>query len=296
MQLPTAMPDNWFARHAALSEALGVNIEQARWLVMLGEGLADFVVAGGGRDAAEFYAHEETTPAMYRLAFDECNERLARIVSALVATTESKEDGRLCILEVGAGYGSATEYILPVLTRSCSEYIYTDISQFFLDHGRAQFAADHGERLRFALYNVEEPPAPEIDGRCDMVVAASVLHATERVDVALRNVRDALRPHGVLVLVEETVFHPAFDLTMGLQQGFDRFARDAVRQTHPLLSPAQWLAALASAGFEDAHICTLDAADFSIAETLGFKVRLSTDGSVICAWHVSIVVRSHPLS
>ncbi|NJL35423.1 MAG: methyltransferase [Leptolyngbyaceae cyanobacterium SM1_4_3] len=103
----------------------------------------------------------------------------------------------------------------------------------------------------------------------DVVIAASVLHATRNIAETLTHIRRLLRPGGLLLLLEETQFHAPFDLTMGLQQGFDRF--EDSRQQHPLLSQAQWQHALSAAGFTD---CQVFQPPDPIAEWLGFDVFL----------------------
>ena len=52
-----------------------------------------------------------------------------------------------------------------------------------------------------------------------------------------------------LLAIEETVFHPAYDLGMGLQQGFDRMADRDLRPDHPLLSRVGWAEVLGRSGF-----------------------------------------------
>jgi pyochelin synthetase len=76
-----------------------------------------------------------------------------------------------------------------------------------------------------------------------------VLHDTRSIAATLGFLRGLLAPGGLLLLIEETRFHRGFDLSMGLQQGFDHFADEELRQDHPLLSREGWRDALARAGF-----------------------------------------------
>src|SRR5262249_11592952 len=90
----------------------------------------------------------------------------------------------------------------------------------------------------------------------DVVVAAGVLHDMTQIRRSLRSVRSVLAPGGLLLMVEQTTFHPWFDLTMGLQQGFDGFQDTDLRTTHPLLDREQWRAEAAAAGFTDFAVLT----------------------------------------
>ncbi|MEO1521577.1 MAG: phosphopantetheine-binding protein, partial [Cyanobacteria bacterium J06633_2] len=81
-----------------------------------------------------------------------------------------------------------------------------------------------------------------------------------------------LKPGGVLLMLEETKFYAPFDLTMGLQQGFDRFEDTGLRQHHPLLSRDEWRRSILEAGFTDFQVV---AQQNTIAEQLGFDVLIA---------------------
>ena len=49
------------------------------------------------------------------------------------------DNGKIRILEIGAGTGSATSFVLPVLPQSQTEYVYTDLSEAFLTHAKKKF-------------------------------------------------------------------------------------------------------------------------------------------------------------
>ncbi|HEY7415544.1 MAG TPA: hypothetical protein VH593_10155, partial [Ktedonobacteraceae bacterium] len=53
---------------------------------------------------------------------------------------------------------------------------------------------------------------------------------------------------------EETRFLQAYDLNMGLLQGYDRFEDTHLRPTQPLLSKEKWLALLEEQGFSSLHV------------------------------------------
>ena len=64
------------------------------------------------------------------------------------ATTLSKEvllaalpeDHQLVVLEVGAGTGSTASSVLPLLKGRCRRYIFTDVSEVFLNQAQRRFA------------------------------------------------------------------------------------------------------------------------------------------------------------
>ncbi|TMC24029.1 MAG: methyltransferase, partial [Chloroflexi bacterium] len=218
--------------------------------------------------SAEIYLSSEIREA-YRI-FHTSNTMLQILMQEVVALT--KEDETLHILEIGAGFGTATAYLLPILPSSRTAYSYTDISTYFLQEAQEKFAAY--PFVTYQLLDIEKNP--QAQGyemqHFDVIIAASVLHATANIAQSLGHVRSLLKPHGLLLLLEETKFHPIFDLTMGLQQGFDRFADTELRQAHPLLTRDMWYEVLTQQGFSSAAI--LNKAG-TLNEFFGFDIVLA---------------------
>ena len=95
------------------------------------------------------------------------------------------ERADLCILEVGAGTGGATDSILDLLTRepttgaTClrfSQYMYTDISPEFFYKAEAAFASRARGRIKFKVLDLEKDPLEQgfQEESFDIIVASSV--------------------------------------------------------------------------------------------------------------------------
>lgn len=155
----------------------------------------------------------------------------------------------LRVLEVGAGTGGTTAGLLPRLPAKRTRYVFTDVSQLFLDQARESFS--DWSFMEFRLFDLEKDPAGQgLDAASfDVIVAANAVHATRDLRLSLQRLRGLLAPGGALLLVESTQHHAWFDMTTGLIEGWQRFDDD-LRGDNPLLAPAQWRAALADAGFE----------------------------------------------
>jgi amino acid adenylation domain-containing protein len=222
--------------------------------------------------SAELYA-DPAIPALYERIFGGCHQALAAGFAALVASLPTDRPVR--VLEVGGGYGTATRHLLPLLPPGRAEYHFTDISRFFLDHAADQFAGVGG--LHFGLLDLDRPAAAQgiPPGSVDIIVAASVLHDAQRIGPMLTDLAQTLAPGGGLLAIEETQFHPPYDLGMGLQQGFDRMTDRALRPDHPLLSRDGWTATLQQAGFASSFWVVRPG---SIPEALGLDVLLAHAG------------------
>jgi amino acid adenylation domain-containing protein len=201
----------------------------------------------------------------YQSHYRQCHQAMARVVGAIASVRRCA--GGLKVLEVGAGYGSATEHLVPLLQAE-DEYVFTDVSSFFSSRANERFAAF--APLRYAHLDINL--SPQLQGYArhhyDMVIAASVLHNARDLPRTLRHLKAALAPGGVLVLIEETKFFPFFDLGMGLQQGFNDHD-DALRKDHPLLAEGQWHGAFAAAGY--ARSVSIGSPG-SVEAALGFRV------------------------
>ncbi|HVT61658.1 MAG TPA: class I SAM-dependent methyltransferase [Thermoanaerobaculia bacterium] len=223
----------------------------------------EFYLAGGSSSSVET-SYRETPIFRY------CNGVAAAILGVQVAALPPGRRFRL--LEVGAGTGGTTASLLPLLPREATEFVFTDVSKFFTGLGAQKFG-DY-PFVRYGELDIERDPASQgyPAASCDWVVAAHVLHATRNVQETLRHVRRLLAPGGVLLLLEETRYQRKYHFSMGFLPGFDRFEDYGLRPLHPLLSAAQWSAALQAGGFAEVNSCTPPG---SAAATLGVDVLLA---------------------
>jgi len=156
------------------------------------------------------------------------------------------------ILEVGAGTGGTTSYILSRLPADRVEYFFTDVSALFTVHAAPKFAAY--PFVSYGLLDIERDLAAQgfADGTFDLVVAANVLHATADLRHSLRQVRRLLAPDGLLLLLEGTRPQLWADLVFGLTEGWWKFADADLRRSHTLISKRRWLRLLTETDFTEA--------------------------------------------
>jgi pyochelin synthetase len=266
-ELPLEIPAEVCARaRQVLRDILDVPDRLIDWLLSLATNLASVLTQSS--HSAELYTNDQT-PAVYEQLFGPTYQVATEAVRQLVASWP--QDRTLRVLEVGAGFGSLTKRLLPLLPADRTEYLFTDISMYFIDQAKEAFA-EH-EFVSYGLFNLDSPP--EIQGlddqAADLLIAASVLHDTTHLRRTLSAIRSVLAPGGLLLLVEQTVFHPWFDLTMGLQQGFDGFADIDLRTGHPLLDREQWAMVLEECGYTGTTVLTVSGGPGSV----GFDVLVA---------------------
>ncbi len=178
-----------------------------------------------------------------------------RSIAEVVAAVARRSGHKLRILEIGAGTGATTSAILSRVPDAVAEYVFTDVSPFFVKRARDRLQPT--STVRFDVLDIEHEPAVS-EPEFDLVIAADVVHATADVNASLRHLRRLLAPGGLLVLLEITKRVPWLDLVFGQFDGWWRFADRHVRPDHPLLSSAQWRRMLEEAGFDGAVVLSAD--------------------------------------
>ena len=168
---------------------------------------------------------------------------------------------RLRVIEVGAGTGSATASVLPLLPEGRFDYMYTDISAGFFSEAEARFG-DGGGCIEYRPLDIEKDPVEQgyAAHGYDLLLASNVLHATRYLEETLGHCRRLLAPSGQLIALENLSGLGWMDLTFGQLDGWWRFADD-YRPHHALASPAVWRRALGDAGFESVEVLGVDEAD-----------------------------------
>jgi acyl transferase domain-containing protein/pimeloyl-ACP methyl ester carboxylesterase/acyl carrier protein/SAM-dependent methyltransferase len=187
-------------------------------------------------------------------AADHYHRLLARSLADHARSVTDREQRQARILEVGAGTGSSTRFVLPACADlpEPPELMITDISRAFVTRAREEFAAGH-EWVSCADFDVERPPGDQglAPGTFDAVYATNVIHATADVTAALGNAAALLRPGGLVLINEITQPSDFATLTFGLTTGWWRF-RDAYRRLPhgPLLDVRHWEEACRAAGLD----------------------------------------------
>ena len=203
---------------------------------------------------------------------------VARYFNAVIGAVLSAavSNGPVRILEIGAGTGGTTDALLKLVPRH-SQYLFTDLSDFFLEKARNRFQAY--PNLRTAILNIEKSPAEQNipENAFNIVVAANVLHATKNLDRTMTHVRRLMTPGGILLLYETTRHPKWFDITTGLIEGWQLF-NDGYRTSVPLIDAGRWRQVLNKNGFEDVQVFPENSAYDEIFFQHAIIARSSSDG------------------
>lgn len=177
------------------------------------------------------------------------NQLMQKAIATAVARLPKERTIR--ILEIGAGTGSLTSYILPVLPANRAEYVFTDVSQVFTASSEQKFS-DY-PFISYQILDIEKDPI--VQGfsahSFDLILASDAIHATRDLRQTLANVKQLLASSGLLVLLGLTKAPRWSDLVFGLLKGWWPFSDLDLRQSNPLLSAQKWRDWLIEVGFKE---------------------------------------------
>lgn len=169
-----------------------------------------------------------------------CNQ----VVATLIRKRIDNAEGKLRIVEIGAGTGATSEQVFQALRGAEKKvsYTYTDISRRFLEAGAERFSrvAPYAE---YKVLDIEKEIEAQgfVPEAYDVVIATNVLHATKNMERTLENVGKLLNQGGCIIVNEATGKLDVNTLIFGLLDGWWLFEDTYNRiPDTPLLSISSW--------------------------------------------------------
>ncbi|TVY80408.1 Highly reducing polyketide synthase azaB [Lachnellula suecica] len=258
-ELPNGSPD-WKTRsmNTGAIELLTQKIENSnasgKLHVTIGRNL--LAIIRGSVNPLELLFSDDLAANHYELAIDSgayC-DYLEKYLDLL-----AHKNPELRIVEIGAGTGSFTKHAIPPLlvhgenelgTPRFAHYDYTDVSAGFFEKAKESWISEQ-ERMDFKILNIEQDPRAQgfDSGTYDLVIAGSVLHATQDLIATVQNCRKLLKPGGKMILHE--AIQPDFlgtAFSFGTLPGW-WLSKESFRNNGPCISREQWGTLLSQNGF-----------------------------------------------
>ncbi|MFI6044558.1 amino acid adenylation domain-containing protein [Nocardia sp. NPDC051321] len=112
--------------------------------------------------------------------------------------------GPLRVLEIGAGVGGTSAVLIPGLAEEHVDYLFTDVSHFFL--GAAKEKYQDFDWVRYGLFDLNRDYRAQgiAPNTVDVIVLSNVLHLAKHLGDGLVRLREMLAPGGWLVFIEAT--------------------------------------------------------------------------------------------
>ncbi|MCC5666153.1 acyltransferase domain-containing protein [Nostoc sp. CHAB 5784] len=155
----------------------------------------------------------------------------------------------LRILELGAGTGTGTAELLPILPSENTNYTFTDVGGFFLNAAKKKFS--NYPFIEYRLLDLERSLQEQgySSHSFDVIVAFQVLHVARNIGETLDRIRSLLAPGGLLLFWETTQPRLEFEFIDALLMNPIEDAESDRNMCNPFLSKEQWQAELKSHGF-----------------------------------------------
>ncbi|MFN6559097.1 MAG: beta-ketoacyl synthase N-terminal-like domain-containing protein [Nostoc sp. ChiSLP01] len=155
----------------------------------------------------------------------------------------------LRILELGAGTGTGTAELLPILPSEKTNYTFTDVGGFFLNAAKKKFS-DY-PFIEYQLLDLERSLQEQgySSHSFDVIVAFQVLHVARNIGETLDRIRSLLTPGGLLLFWETTQPRLEFEFIDALLMNPIEDLESDRNMCNPFLSKEQWQQQLKSHGF-----------------------------------------------
>ncbi|KAJ5703384.1 hypothetical protein N7493_011773 [Penicillium malachiteum] len=189
-----------------------------------------------------------------------------------IAAQISNRFPQINVLEIGAGAGETTRYMLDGMQSAFASYTYTDFWDTHFDQAQERFQ-EHQSKMAYKVLDIEKDVLEQgfPQESFDLVIASLALYATTNIEATLSNVRRLIKPGGYLILLELT--NPdvmRFGLVLGgLPAWWMGYSEG--RTLSPCLSTAEWSALMSRTGFSGTEL--LMSADSSLP--IPFSVMLT---------------------
>lgn len=202
------------------------------------------------------------------------NKSICRIVTTVQERIKNRP---IKILEVGAGTGATTQWVLKALGESNFEYCFTDISKYFFAAAKEKF----GEKVTIQELNLNEDFKEQgiYPNTFDIVIGAYVLNNVKDVKETIEKLKDVIRPEGYLLFSETIHAEPWLLISQALMM---TQAEDSLRDDSVFMDSETWLSILQEKGSTDSFIlpkkeskATLLGANLFVSQFKNHKIDLN---------------------
>ena len=164
------------------------------------------------------------------------------LTEALTILNENVTDA--AILEIGSRAADNTNLLLDVFGDEGS-VTYGDESDYYIDLKKNSFSS----KIEYLKLDLQEKCVVRPNTQYELIVADNTLHRMKNVDIALENLKEYLKPGGVLLLCENTRNAPLMLLTTAyLEDGYRDIEDQRKINCLPMLTKEEWVQKLLENG------------------------------------------------
>ncbi|KUF36531.1 MULTISPECIES: non-ribosomal peptide synthetase [Lysinibacillus] len=158
------------------------------------------------------------------------------------------------ILEVGAGVGGVSLELIPSLDQKNVEYVFTDLSQFFLNEARKSF--EPYKWVTYGLYDINQSYWSQgiQASSFDLILCNNVLHNAKKAPQVLQAFKEMTVEGGALIVADTTGENYSLLTSMEFHAGLNDFEDFRKDNDQVFFNREQWHELFAAAQMEIAGV------------------------------------------
>ncbi|MDE6783910.1 MAG: methyltransferase [Ruminococcus sp.] len=174
---------------------------------------------------------------------------VSTVCSIVDERTKTEGDHTFRILEVGAGVGGVTLDMIPEISGRNVEYMFTDVSKFFLNMAQENFA--EYSFVKYGLYDINKPYWKQgiKNSEFDIIICNNVLHNAKSLPDVMQEFREILVEGGTVIIADTTGENYSLLTSMEFHAGLNQFEDFRKENNQIFVKREQWLRV-----FEDENI------------------------------------------
>ncbi len=164
------------------------------------------------------------------------------VVTLVQAHHEQGKRQPIKILEIGGGVAGLTRTLAPILAglKISVDYLFTDVSQFFLNEARSRFKSYPW--IRYGLFDINKPYWEQglTAFSYDIILSSNVLHNAVHCPSVLSSIKELMSSQGAFLVVdamERNTLLTSFEFEEGLTDFKDIRAEKGKRLRNPFYKP-----------------------------------------------------------
>ncbi|KAJ7862813.1 hypothetical protein B0H14DRAFT_3610853 [Mycena olivaceomarginata] len=228
-------------------------------LILYRDGGKDAIAVGAlySDDMMDGFYHENRV-------FTSMNQEAAKTFKSLVSSPDFGRERPIRVLEVGAGVGGLTKFLVEALCdmpNADVEYTVTDLSYSLANSLAQSFTYKNMVAKMYDLAKTAAEQGLQL-GHYDLITGLNVIHAVPELDATLRDLHTLLAPGGRPLIVDtdgtarsSSPPRPGAiwnDFIWGSFQGWFGYTDD---RTHCTIDEKQWRRRLAATGYSNIKLC-----------------------------------------
>lgn len=175
------------------------------------------------------------------------NVIVAKIVKNYLSVYQSPK-AKFEILEIGAGVGGTTKYVIDNILDNNIKYHFTDISKYFLNNAKNEY--NRFDFMEYSLLDINtDLKRTEFNSKFNIVISSNVLHNSKNISKTLSDVNSILADNGILIIIDATQELESLLVSLELKGGLSNF-EDMRKDTDSFFyNTKQWIESIERADF-----------------------------------------------